>query len=431
MSAGVANPKAGERRPLTTPSAPKLLSKSMKPHFAKWRAAAPTRLHFAAHSHHPWPDVSFAAQEEAWNDAARLADTKWEHIFGEVLPAACRHVARVLHLSDPSTVAFAPSTHELVMRAVSALEGKGLAGGAPLRVLTTDGEFHSWVRQLARLEEAGLAFVDRVPVEPFATFAARFVERLERAAVSPDVVYVSHVFYNSGYVFEGVGDAIDAAARAAPEALFFVDGYHSFMALPVDWSSVEGRAFYTAGGYKYAMAGEGVCFLHCPPGRALRPTHTGWFSGFGDLTKGVAPGTVPFPADAMRMWGATYDPVALYRFNAVQELWEKEGVGVAELHSHARALQETFLDALANSPSGGGSGGALAGLGGAELLPGRRDVADRGNFLTFRTPGAGEIYNALRAKDVVTDYRKDRLRFGFGAAMGKEDVELLFARAKD
>ncbi len=437
------------------PAAPRIFAKSMKPHFSRWFAAAPARLHFAAHSHHPWPDVSFDAQDEAWRDAATLADFKWDKIFGEVIPAAQRHVARVLSLSDASTVAIAPSTHELVMRAVSALEGKGLAGGAPLRVLTTDGEFHSWVRQLARLEEAGLAFVERVPVEPFATFADRFVERVRRAVPAPDVVYVSHVFYNSGFVFEDVTAAVDAAAEAAPDALFFVDGYHSFMALPVDWSALEGRAFYTAGGYKYAMAGEGVCFLHCPPGRAARPVHTGWFSGFGDLTKGVAPGVVPFPADALRMWGATYDPVALYRFNAVQDLWKREGVSVADLHAHARALQERFLDGLAAAGGGergaaanGGAarGGAAAAVGGgasrsaaggaglrslspSDLLPPRGAASDRGNFLTFRTPHAGEIYAALRADGVVTDYRKDRLRFGFGAATGPEDVDAILARS--
>ena len=45
-----------------------------------------------------------------------------------------------------------------------------------------------------------------------------------------------------------------------------IDGYHGFMALPTDFAAIAGRAFYLAGGYKYAMAGEGVCFMHCPPG---------------------------------------------------------------------------------------------------------------------------------------------------------------------
>ena len=61
-------------------------------------------LHAAAHSHHPWPDVTLAAQEAAWRDAARLLDRKWEHVFGEVIPEAQGHIARQLRLPDPSSI---------------------------------------------------------------------------------------------------------------------------------------------------------------------------------------------------------------------------------------------------------------------------------------------------------------------------------------
>lgn len=389
---------------------------SQKRHFSRWFAAAPDRLHFAAHSHHPWPDVSFDAQAEAWNDAVRLSDTKWEKIFGEVIPEAQSHIARELHLPDPKTIAFATSTHELVLRAISALEGKGLAGGAPLRVLTTDGEFHSFVRQLGRLEEAGLAFVERVPVEPFGTLGERLAGRIREAAFPPDVIYTSHVFYNSGWIFEDLAQVVAAAKKRAPEALFFVDGYHAFMALPVDLSGLHDHIFYLAGGYKYAMSGEGVCFAHCPKGFAPRPVNTGWFAGFGDLTRGVAPGTIPFSTDAFRLWGATYDPTALYRFNAVQTLWQRERVSVAGLHFHVRALQERFLRGLA--------GVAVDDWTKAELLPGA-SARDRGNFLTFRTPRAGDLHAALRSRGVLTDFRGERLRFGFGVAHDPEDVDRL------
>jgi peptide/nickel transport system ATP-binding protein len=38
----------------------------------------------AAHSHHLWPDASFEGQVECWNDAARLADSIWGKVMGEV-----------------------------------------------------------------------------------------------------------------------------------------------------------------------------------------------------------------------------------------------------------------------------------------------------------------------------------------------------------
>ncbi|MGF1608182.1 MAG: hypothetical protein ACFCUQ_02215, partial [Kiloniellales bacterium] len=131
---------------------------SLKAHFSRALAADPERLHFAAHSHHLWPDVTHDAQQRCWDDAARLADRKWEHVFGAVYPAAQRGVARVLVLPDPASLAFAPNTHEFLMRLLSSFPP-----GKRLRVLTSDSEFHSFARQMRRLEEDGLAAVTSVP----------------------------------------------------------------------------------------------------------------------------------------------------------------------------------------------------------------------------------------------------------------------------
>ncbi|HTT85055.1 MAG TPA: hypothetical protein VMF67_16375, partial [Rhizomicrobium sp.] len=114
-------------------------------------------LHAAAHSHHPWPDVTLGAQEQAWRDAARLLDRKWQHVFGSVIPQAQAHVARVLHLPDPGTIVFGPNTHSFVTRIVSCLPPT-----RPIRILTTGSEFMSFARQIARLEEDGAAIVTRI-----------------------------------------------------------------------------------------------------------------------------------------------------------------------------------------------------------------------------------------------------------------------------
>src|SRR3546814_11061856 len=67
--------------------APASVAASYKGHFRRFLEAAPQRLHFAAHSHHYWPDVTFQAQIACLPDAARLADGQWAHVFGEVMPA--------------------------------------------------------------------------------------------------------------------------------------------------------------------------------------------------------------------------------------------------------------------------------------------------------------------------------------------------------
>ena len=135
---------------------------SFKDLFSRSLSADPGRLHFAAHSHHLWPDASFDGQVEAWNDAARLADRKWDRIMGEVWPETQGHVARELGTGQPDAIVFAPNTHDLLLRLMAAVSETW-----PIRVLTTDGEFHSARRQFARWEESGAATFERVPVAPY------------------------------------------------------------------------------------------------------------------------------------------------------------------------------------------------------------------------------------------------------------------------
>jgi selenocysteine lyase/cysteine desulfurase len=369
---------------------------NLKPAFSRYLESGPGRLHFAAHSHHPWPDVSYEAQQRAWLDATRMLDDKWQHVFGTLIPRVASGVARILGLSDPAAITFAPNTHEFLVRIFSCLE-------PPVRVLTTDAEFHSFSRQSRRWEEAGLALVDRIPAEPFDTFSERFTR--EARAGAHDLIYLSQVFFDSGFVVP----ELDRVVSSAPEDRTFIviDGYHGFMALPTHLGAIQDRVFYLAGGYKYAMAGEGVCFLHCPPGYGPRPIDTGWFAGFGQLESGVAK-VIPFSDDGSRFAGATYDPSGLYRMDAVLGWLEAEGVEVSDIHAHAIALQDRFL-------AGGKSPG--------QLLP--PAPSPRGNFLTFRSQTARATYDALHGKGVVTDYRGDRLRIGFGVYQDETDVDRL------
>jgi len=375
--------------------------KSYKAHFQRFISADPKRLHFAAHSHHFWPDVTFDAHVRAWTDAATLADDKWDRFFGKLWPRAQRHVARTLKLPDPGTIAFAPNTHELVMRVLSCL-----LADRPMRVLTTDGEFHSFSRQLARLEEAKRAVVTRVATEPFATFTERF-----RAAEKGDfdVVYVSQVFFDSGYALRDLEPIVSAAPK---DALVIVDGYHAFCAIDVDLSRLADRVFYVAGGYKYAMSGECCCFLHAPPGACPRPVDTGWYAAFFALS-GAQGGPVPFAEDGSRFLGATFDPTALYRFDAVMSWLEREGITTREIDERAKHLQARFVAELGKHPD--------VPLREADLVVPIAEPS-RGQFLVFRTTEGEEIHQRLAARGIMTDVRGDRLRFGFALYHDENDV---------
>ncbi|CAN5886700.1 aminotransferase class V-fold PLP-dependent enzyme [soil metagenome] len=365
----------------------------MKAAFSRFLGADPNRLHAAAHSHHPWPDVTYAAHMRAWEDAARLMDDKWDHVFGTVVPSARRRVAAVLGLDDPDTLVFAPNTHEFVVRIASTLP-------QPFRVLTSDSEFHSFSRQAARWEEDGVV-VDRVPAEPFGTFPERFMA----AHDGHDLVFMSHVHFNSGYVLAD----LEGVVKTLEGSQVVIDGYHGFMAVPSDLSAVADRAYYLAGGYKYAMAGEGACFLHVPPSAPQRPANTGWWAGFGALTEKRE--DVPYGPGGQRFAGATADPSGIYRLDSVLGWLEEEGPGVAERHRTVTELQDQLLGALPEELT--------------EQLVVDAASRPRGPILAFERPDAEAIYSRLHRRGVVTDYRGDRWRVGLGIYHDEADVELL------
>lgn len=378
--------------------------------FSQSLAAAPGRLHLAAHSHHLWPDASFDGHVECWKDAARLADRKWERVMGEVWPTAQRHVAAELGSGDPSAVVFAANTHDFIIR---------LAAAAPrrdprrLRVLTSDGEFHSARRQFARWAEDGWFEVETVATEPFGDFAQRFVAAARSG--DHDLILVSQMLFGSGRLFDEV-DALAALGR--PEGPWVViDGYHSFMAVEAPLSpSAAASAFFLAGGYKYAMAGEGMGLMHCPPGFGPRPPLTGWYAEFDDLT--LPPGSVGYAPDAMRFMGATFDPSALYRFNHIQAMLADEGLTTARISAEVARLQAHLIEALADTA-----------LGGAELLN-PIDGGAHARFLALRSPHAERWCNELMARDCITDVRGDVLRIGLGLYHDERDIDAFAALAR-
>jgi selenocysteine lyase/cysteine desulfurase len=381
----------------------------LKEHYRTFLSSIGDALHVTAHSHHPWPDVTRAAHLQYWEDSARLTNRKWqEKVFGQAVPEAQGHVARLLALPDPRLIAFAPNTHEFVTRLYSCLDWTRTP-----HVLTTANEFHSFSRQTRRLEETGRLAVTRVPAEPYASFRERFHATPTHRY---DMVFVSQVFFDSGFVVEGLEALL---SRAAPGAIVAIDGYHAFMAIPVNLARLGPRIFYMAGGYKYAQAGEGACFMSIPADCALRPVDTGWFSDFGQLS-GAQGDAVGYGDDAMRFWGSTFDASGLYRFNAVMRWLHGLGVTPREIHAHVAGLERKFLAGLADAN--------LALLPAGTLTPPAR--FPRGNFLAFDLDDAEDVERRLAANGILIDRRGRRIRFGFGVYHDDAFVDRLLERTQ-
>jgi selenocysteine lyase/cysteine desulfurase len=379
---------------------------SFKPLFSRSLGADPERLHFAAHSHHLWPDASFEGQLEAWDDAARLADRKWDKVMGEVWPAAQAEVATELGTKQPDAIVFAPNTHNLLTSLVTAAPRRS----GQLRILTTDGEFHSARRQFARWEEEGWITVTRIATQPFDSFSDRFLAAARDG--THDFIFVSQVMFGSGRIFDRVEEVSKLGRPDGPWVV--IDGYHAFMALDRPFGDAAAEsAFYLGGGYKYAMSGEGCAFLHAPSGYGPRPPITGWFAEFEDLT--LPPGSVGYAKDASRFLGATFDPSALYRFTAVRRMLAENGLTTARVSSYVESLQQQLFEAIAET--------ALAD---AELLN-PLDGEPHARFLAFRSSSAQQWYAALKARNCITDVRGDVLRIGLGIYQDDRDVDRLVA----
>ena len=374
------------------------------------------KLHFAAHSHHFWPDVTREAQLEYWDDTSRTSDEKWDKIFGIVIPNAQKHIARILNLKDPQQIAFAPNTHELATRLLSLFIGRG-----SLKILTTSNEFHSWKRQILRLSEIPQVEIKQVDTDNFLNDRKNIIQNLKtELAQKPDVFFMSQVFFDSGMAFTEE-EILELSSAVQNPTIMVVDGYHGFGAIPLDLSKLEGRIFYLAGGYKYAQAGEGAAFMVIPKGD-WRPVQTGWFAEYAELSKPKG-ALVGYSQDFMAFMGATQDPSGLYRLNATWDLFLKEGLSIKSIHSFVAQLEAHFLQEFAPE---------LAQKMGLKPLfdPG---LGHHGHFLTYEAQTlelAESIQSRLKEAGALIDRRGKRLRFGFGLYQDEADVKELASRLK-
>jgi kynureninase len=366
------------------------LAEQLAPHYSHFRVAE--RLLLTGHSHQAWPDVALEGQVEAFSDAAELVDGKWERAFAKA--ESVREGFRRL-LADPDgQIALGANTHELLVRFLSGLDLQ-----ARPRLVTTDGEFHSARRQLARLSESGISVV-AVPASPVETLAERLAAEVDDRTAA---VLTSSVLFETSRVVTGLGDLAAACARAGAELL--VDAYHQLGVLPLPLHEVGlGSAWVVGGGYKYLQLGEGNCFLRLPPqAESVRPVVTGWYAEFGALASDApSPDLVAYGPGATRFAGSTYDPTSHYRAARVLEFFSDQGLtadALAASYRRQRGLLVAAFDDL-DAP--------------ADVITRDRITPAEGfgGFLSLESPHAARLQQLLSERGVHTDSRGSHLRFG-------------------
>jgi kynureninase len=380
----------------------------LAPDYSSFRVA--DRLLLTGHSHQAWPDAAREGQLEAFEDAALCVDEKWGRAFAKA--ERVRDGFRRL-LGDPGAeIALAQNTHELVTRFLSALDLRRRP-----RLITSDGEFHTLRRQLARLGEEGLELV-RLRAEPAETLAERMAAAVDQRT---SAVLVSSVLFETGRIVPHLGGLARACEQAGAELL--VDAYHALGALPFGVPELDlESAWVVGGGYKYLQLGEGNCFLRLPPqAETMRPVLTGWFAEFDELAAGRADERVTYASGGGRFAGSTYDPTSHYRAARVFDFFEERGLSpefLRTVYLHQTRLLADCFDHL-DIPE--------------RLMKRERAVPldHFGAFLAIGTPQALAIAGRLADDGVLTDARGRYLRLGPAPYLSDAQLEAAMQRLED
>lgn len=357
-------------------------------HYRRFRVEE--RFLLSGHSHQAWPDVARDGLLESYDDAARDVDEKWERVTAKA--ERVREGYREL-LDDPGgEIALAASTHELVVRWLSALDLRKRP-----RLVTTAGEFHAIRRQLTRLGEEGLE-IHREPLDDVATLAERLAARVDDRT---GAVLVSAVLFETARI---VPHLDQLAARCLDRGVpLLVDAYHALGAIPFSLRELGlDSALVTGGGYKYLQLGEGNAFLRLPRGLDLRPVLTGWFAEFGTKSGPTSWERVDYASGAGAFGGATYDPASHYRATRVFDFFVEQGLTPPFL----RAVSQHQVGRLVERFDALGLPEQLLTRDRSTLLP------ELGAFLALVSPRATELSRVLLARGVWTDARGRYLRLG-------------------
>lgn len=371
---------------------------ALQPHYRHFEVA--NRLLFSGHSHQAWPDVALEGIQQAYWDAARYVDEKWERAFAQT--DVLRAYLRTFYDDPTGRYTVSQNTHDVLVRLLSSFSWK------PGRIVTTDGEFHTIYRQTRRLEEEGVV-VDRVPSLP----TDQLFTHLEKALETPaTVVILSRVFFMNALVVHDLPKI--AALCRQKQVPLIIDDYHGTNVIPhsIRETGME-DTFWLIGGYKYLQWGEGNCFLRYPEGCSLRPVLTGWFSSFGSLSADREKTGILYDQGDNLFMGGTYDPVSQYRAARVAEFFTRMELTPTRLQQQYRAqvqyMRDLFMDmALPES-----------------LIQLKHQVtADQtGGFVAFESAHAGQLRSRLLEEGVFTDYRNHTLRMGVAPYISTAQIE--------
>lgn len=364
------------------------LANKLIPHYSHFNVSE--RLLFTGHSHQAWPDVAREGQTEYFDVCARDVDNKWEAAFEKT--DILRNYLRDFYDDPDGFYCREESTHVLFVSWMSSLDLKNKP-----KIISTDGEFHSLFRQLHRLEEEGLEFL-QVPVQPDESFAERIIGEMDDRT---SAVMLSRVYFETSLINTHLTEIAEAAREKGIPVM--IDDYHGTNVVPLSIREAGLEdCFILIGGYKYLQWGEANCFLRFPRDCDYRPAITGWFASFSTLDKPRDDDPVEYDHDNQRFASGTYDPSSQFRAAKVVEFFREHGLSPQVLREQYMA-QVGLLRVLFKEKSFDHS---------VIRLTHEKPLERNGGFLSLTSPHARDIRARLMKNGVFTDARGEILRFG-------------------
>lgn len=323
--------------------------------------------HYLAHEHHYMPDAAIDAIAEYEIDSAKHSIHLQNFIQTHKVPQAQKLIAKKLKLSSSQKIIFASNTQDVIGRLTNSF-----SSSKPIKVLTTDSEEYSFENHLG-------VEIEKVSTSPFDDFETHFISKIKNNFF--DIIFFSNVFFNSGMAVKNLKSIVEAVVDK--KTMIVIDGRFSFMALPTDLSEIETRAFYLGSSSHFAQAGSGCSFLCPPKDNYWNQIFEGWATD------------------------SSTDYSALYRLTAVLNLFDNAHLTVEKVHQYIQKLQQNFREHLLMIDHHYLTEKNILSI----------DYNYHGHFLTFAMPStehAQKLCRELENHKIITDFRGNKLRFGFG-----------------
>ncbi len=274
-------------------------------------------------------------------------DGAWEAWTAQ-LDTFRRSIARLigLHASDATGAAPVipkPGAGQALRAVINSLPS------ACPHIVATRGEFDSIDFILKTYHARGRAKVRFIDHDGHGCFHAdQIIDHLDD---SVDLVVVSHVFFSTAQILDGVERVIEAAHDC--NALACLDLYHSAGVLPIELDELE-PDFAIGGSYKYTRGGPGAGWLaihprlltHAPHApRKLATLDTGWFAKRNVFEFSRSERPLEQLADGAGAW-MECTPVVLTPYQAAAGLELTLALGVERLRAYSLEQQAFLIDRL-------------------------------------------------------------------------------------